>query len=301
MSDPKAGEPIAQPQYAPAPARHTLAVPTYLENWPQELQELSISQVDIPLTRDEAIALGSNILEFGEQFQPYPMSLDSVYTKLEDAFKRLPGPVFVRLGSRSPKDAVYWEKDTLAVSTPKEAIQLLTAGSERMYEDLQLGLTYDYNPHIFLRQWIKLEDWVEFRCFMKNRKLVGISQYYHRKRYPEIVDEWDTIQWAIETFFNSFFRTASHLDDVVFDVYMVRLGGGRSYNSCNCASSPWTSWRVRLLEINPYWNLTDPAMFTWPELDALAAAGKSEFRYVNKTEDLLSKRIRTEDACQLKP
>jgi hypothetical protein len=37
--------------------------PTYLESWPTELRELSIPQVEIALTLDEAAALGSNISE----------------------------------------------------------------------------------------------------------------------------------------------------------------------------------------------------------------------------------------------
>jgi hypothetical protein len=255
--------------YDPPPHRHFGAVPTYLENWPDTLHSLSIASVDIPLTRSEAIALGSNNIELGEAFAPEPLSMDPIRKKLTDAFKRLGGgPAFIRLGSRSPKDVFYWPKDTFQVDNADEALQLMTAGSERILDDLKLSLHFDHLPHLFLRQWVDIPEWAEFRCYMKNRRLVAVSQYYYRKVYPEVLEDPSGILWAIEQFFLNQFRNASHLDDVVFDVVVTSRWLGRFHN-----------WQVKLLEINPYWNLCDPCMFTWKAIDDLEASGEREFRY----------------------
>ena len=257
--------------YNPPIRRHDDAVQTYLENWPNELRSLSIPQVDIPMTREEATALDSQIIDWGEAFAEAPIPAHSLVAKVEAACARMPGPYFVRLGSRSPKDAFYWPKDELKAENADEVLQLLTAGSERVYEDLKIGLHFNYEPHIFIRQWIDIPEWAEFRCFMKDRKLIAVSQYYYRKVHRQILDEWDGIQWSIEQFFNRQFRHASHLDSVVFDVF-VRLKGNATYNSACCGNLPWRNWEVKLLEINPYWNLTDPCLFSWDELAKLEAA-----------------------------
>jgi hypothetical protein len=290
MMEDHASRVLSQP-YSPHPDRHHLAVPTYLENWPAELQSLSIAQVDIPMTREEATALGSQIIELGEGFAPMPIPTPTLIAKVEAAFKKMPGPAFVRLGSRSPKDA-FWDKDTFVVNDALEALSLLTASSERIYEDLRIGLHFGYEPHIFIREWMEIPEWAEFRCFMKDRKLIGISQYYHRKVQPMVVEEHDAIKWAIETFFENDFKDACHLNDVVFDVFVKVREPAKRYNSDSCGV-PWRTWSVKLLEINPYWNLTDPCLFTWTQLEnewlhaELSNEFQPPFRYIKNTEDLL--------------
>ena len=277
--------------YDPNPSRHSLALPTHLESWPESLQSLSISQVDIALTRDEVVALGSQIIELGETFAPAPIVSESLIGKVRAACERLPGPWFVRLGSRSPKDAMYWKRDEMRANTPEEVIELLTAGSERVYEDLRLDLHFNHDSHIFLRQWIDLPEWTEFRCFMHKRRFIGMSQYYYRKQYRQIAEEWDGIQWAVEQFFRRLFKDASHLDSVVFDVF-VKMPRNTTFNSSCCGTLPWRNWEVKLLEINPYWNLTDPCMFTWSQLAELEQTFEFnpgtplKFRWIERAEQI---------------
>jgi hypothetical protein len=125
-----------------------------------------------------------------------------------------------------------------------------------MSDDLHLAIANDYAPHIFVREWIDIPKWAEFRCFMRGRKLAGISQYFYRDgAMPAILDDPGMIPWGIGQFFPEF-RDGCHLDDVVFDVYLRRYGhrGGNV--------------EVKLLEINPYCEYTDPCLFDWrrPEM-----------------------------------
>lgn len=220
-------------------------LPTYIENWPNALCSLSIAQVDVPLTVEEARRLGSNIIEWGETFGPM-QPIEDIRARVADAVDRFPAGAFVRIGSRSPKDSWDGHRNGFRILPGTDPLRFLLDVSERIYEDLTLAIQHDYAPHIFVRQWQNILRWAEFRCFMRDRKLVGISQYNYldNEVFQEILGEHKRIEQTIHGFFEQF-RTASHLDDVVFDVFLKH------------------GWECRLLEINPFFEMTDPCLFTW--------------------------------------
>ncbi len=238
-----------------------LCRPTYLENWPAELARLSIAQVDIPLNYNEALLLGKNIVELYELFDAHRYRLDlpgpnllALIGRLDEAILRFPDGGFVRLGSRSPKDSWLAHRRGMRCSAGREAWALLTDCSERIAEDLLLAFSQRYDPHLWVRQWLDIPEWLEFRCLVQDRELVGISQYqYHgRPVFPEIVQNRDAIVWAIQTWFESQFLHATHLDSVVCDVFCKLHQHGNS-----------NLWEVKLLEINPFFQMTDPCLFDW--------------------------------------
>lgn len=225
---------------------------TYIENWPTELCQLSIAQVDVPLDLDTARALGSNIHEYGDSFGlPQPADIRDLELKLAGIVENsFPNGAFIRLGSRSPKDTCF--DGDMRIGTTDNPLKFLTGPSERVADDLHIALKNNYAPHIFVRQWCKIPQWAEFRCFMKNRKLVGISQYhYFDGAYAEINKDPKWIVWAINKFTETF-QHASHLDDVIFDVF---------FKVTEQASNRQTE--VKLLEINPFMEMTDPCLFDW--------------------------------------
>lgn len=230
--------------------------PTYIENWGAALAALSVEQADLPLTPDEARALASRNERYPRP-EPPGQALDGpvrgLAERIEAALAEYPGGAFVRLGSRSGKDSVYALLHGLRVTTGEDAIRMLTHGSRRVAFDLRLALRCGYAPHLFVRRWVEFPPWAEFRCFMKGRELVGISQYDCKNlgHCPEIAADAARTRRAVEAFFGQF-REVSHLDDVVFDV-VVSLGveataGGDS---------------VTLLELNPFFEKTDAALFSW--------------------------------------
>lgn len=225
--------------------------PTYLENWPPALRTLSIAQVDIPLTLDGARALGSHMGMFGERFTPTPLPIDAIARELEEAATKFPNGFVPRLGSRSPKDTWRWHKRGPRCATGQEALELLTDESERLCDDLWLALANDYTPHIFLRDWQEIPAWAEFRCFMRGRELVGISQYEHHAIYPEIAEHAQGIVFAMEVFFPRL-RKACHVDDIVFDVF-VKIRRRENISEIE----------MKLLECNPFFERTDPCLFRW--------------------------------------
>ena len=226
--------------------------PTYIENWAPVMYSLSIPQVDIPMMLEETEALGTNIMELYELFpKPHFRSIGALIQRVDEAVKVFKDGAFVRLGSRSPKDVWIQGPNGFKVYSGEEAIALLTGVSERIADDLLLALKYRYPAHIFVREWQDIPKWAEFRCFMKDRRLVGISQYqYLDGKFKEIEEHHDGIEWAIHRFFDTQFKEASHLDSIIFDVFVkMRKSGGE------------TNWQVKLLEVNPNFPLTDPTLF----------------------------------------
>jgi hypothetical protein len=222
-----------------------------LENWPPALKRLSMPGISVCLSQDQAKALGSNILEYGPSFGP-KQDISELEAELDYIVKTFPNGVFVRLGSRSPKDSLIALDQNFCAKSGAEALSFLLDCSERIADDLHLALANGYSPHIWLREYVKIPKWSEFRCFMQDRKLMGISQYYYHDSFPEIQENADSIQWAIERFFDEYFRKACHLDNVVFDVFVIAT-----------FSSAGIVWEVKLNEINPYFQLTDPCLFEW--------------------------------------
>lgn len=237
---------------------------TYIENWPKELCSLSVVQVGIILSRKEMEIICSNMLELNDCFNfPKWQSMKSLEDRIDKEICKFPKGAFVRLGSRSAKDCLY-ESNPL-VYTGKEALKRLCACSERIYEDLSMALNYNYNAYIWLREWQEIPEWAEFRCFMKDRKLVGISQYNYLNGviYSEIAENKESLIHLILGFFDNF-KKVSHLDNVIFDVFVkLRKIGNQNH------------WEIKLLEINPYFELTDPCLFDWRRPEDF----NGEFRY----------------------
>jgi hypothetical protein len=232
-------------------------VPTYLENWPMELQRLTIAQVAIPLTLEEAEALGTNIVELYELFpEPHFRNIQSIMHRIDMAVNSFPNGAFIRLGSRSPKDSLYGYSNGFQAKDGVQALKILLGVSERVSDDLQAALEWKYAPYIYVREWLQIPQWSELRCFMKGRKLAGISQYNYMSGHLEFLDKNVTpIRFAIEQFFDRF-RSACHLDDVVFDVIVKH----REMDNVH-------DWSVKLLEINPFFEYTDPCLFSWAKKD----------------------------------
>ena len=238
------------------PAYFARVSPTYIENWNPVLYTLSIPQIDIPLSLREAIDLGTNITIYGTSFgslQP----ITNLKNKIDAALIKFPEGAFIRLGSRSGKDSAYAQYNGLKVTHPYAGIKILTDASERVAFDLRLALRFQYCPHIFVRQWLNIPAWAEFRCFMKNRKLIGISQYDCKNlgHCPEIAANQQQIKYAIEMFFQTF-KIMSHLDDVVFDVFLKEI---------EKTTNPY--FEVKLLELNPLFDKTDACLFDWQRND----------------------------------
>jgi hypothetical protein len=140
------------------PAYLSRALPTYIEKWPCDLLDFSIPHAGIRLSLDEARAIGANIGRYREWFtdSSHPQPLVSIYNKLEETLSGHPDGAFVRLCSRSAKDSQYATIYGLRITNASSAIKMLTWNSLRVAYDLKTALNYNYQPYLFVRQWIDI-------------------------------------------------------------------------------------------------------------------------------------------------
>lgn len=107
---------------------------------------------------------------------------------------------------------------------------------------------------------------MEFRCFVRGRRLVGISQREATAFYPSLVDRRWELRRLVEDFFDEVVEPRFRLEDYTFDVYVTGDG------------------RVKVLDFNPWGAFTLPLLFTWEELE-MEGFGEEEDEVVLRLVD----------------
>ncbi|XP_072257871.1 translation initiation factor eIF2 assembly protein [Pyxicephalus adspersus] len=186
--------------------------------------------------------------------------------KVQEAINSLGGSVFPKLNWSSPRDA-YWIalNSSLKCKTLSD-IFLLFKSSDFVTHDFTQPFIHctDDSPdptvkyELVLRKWCELIPGGEFRCFVKENKLIGISQRDYTQYYDHICKQKGDIQGAIQEFFKKHIQYNFLDEDFVFDIYRDSEG------------------KVWLIDINPFGEVTDSLLFTWDELTKGANQGGEE-------------------------
>jgi hypothetical protein len=206
--------------------------PCLWENWPEALKALSFRTELLELTSEDQQAIWAIMDGKG-----VPKALEE---KLDQRIREF-GPCFIKLSSRSPKD--WWPDEGPPACTSGAEVLGSLGGSMRIADDL-IEYQYAETPcYLLLREHHVIPKHEEWRCFIREGKIAGITQYHYRDFFPEMVRE------QIEARCRGFLQTAVmpvlHLDTVVVDV--------------------WLREEPLVIEINPY-GLSDPCLFSYPEL-----------------------------------
>ena len=175
-----------------------------------------------------------------------------------------------RLGFHSAWTSEAWGADAVTVATwiaatnsmecrtPND-IYLLLKSSDFVTHDLQHALddTEDGDSkaesseiayHLVLRKWIVLNPSVEFRCFVRDRKLIAICQR-DLNHFDFLFKMEDKLRQTIQDFFDLKLRDTFPDANFTFDVYI-----------------PPPHDKVWLVDFNPWALRTDPLLFSWMEL-----------------------------------
>lgn len=128
------------------------------------------------------------------------------------------------------------------------------------------------NFFLALRKWYpSLQPEMEFRCFVWEQKLVGISQREVATFYPALLEKKNNLLLLIQGFFNNNVRAIFESENYTLDVYITK------------------DERVKVVDFNPWGAFTLPLLFTWEELEQMLSEGDGvEFRIV-------------EDRCAVRP
>lgn len=202
-----------------------------------------------------------------------PPSFPELETMIKESIKTLGGSVFPKLNWSAPKDAAWISSTGNLCCNSFSDVALLLRASDSLVHDLChvydscSDKTVSRPPKFFLalRKWYSsLRPDMEFRCFVRNGILVGISQREVTGFYPVLVEKKDELMTIIQGFFIYKVKGKFESESYTFDVYVTN------------------DERVKLLDFNPWGAFTLPLLFTWEELeDKLTEEGnRLEFRIV---------------------
>lgn len=204
--------------------------------------------------------------------------------------EELNGAVMPKLNWSAPKDSVWISTTNTLKCHDAYEIYMLLKASSYIVHDLTESYTdcIDYDStasvpegdkttetsllpdntttaahqtfELVLRQWVAVNPALEFRCFVRNRALIGITQR-DMNHYDFLFPLQDRLAGEIEQFFEENLQTTFPDPDFVFDVYV-----------------PAPHDRVWLVDINPFAPRTDSLLFAWDELLAIDPSNP-EFEY----------------------
>ncbi|XP_027899911.1 translation initiation factor eIF2 assembly protein isoform X1 [Xiphophorus couchianus] len=174
-----------------------------------------------------------------------------------EAINALGGCVFPKLNWSAPRDANWIALNSSLECRSLGDVFLLFKSSDFITHDLTqafLQCSDQDSPdpvisyELVLRKWAELIPGGEFRCFVKENKLIAVSQRDHTQYYQHILKQEQHISQAIQDFFSQHVQYRFLDEDFVFDVYRDSQG------------------RVWLIDLNPFGEVTDSLLFSWDEL-----------------------------------
>lgn len=189
-----------------------------------------------------------------------PPSFPEFETLLKNTIKRLGGQVFPKLNWSAPKDATWISFDRTLKCTCTSDVYLLLKSSDFISHDLTQPFKHccdDENLknetkvkyELVLRKWQELNPAYEFRCFVRQNKIIGISQRHNDMFYKFIPENRQEIVADIQAFFYHIVKDNFPDKNYCFDVYRRSQG------------------KLLLLDFNPYGRVTDSLLYTWEELE----------------------------------
>lgn len=186
-----------------------------------------------------------------------------IHNLIKEKIAELGGAVVPKLNWSSPKDAKWISphQNTLKCTSPND-IYLLLKSSSFVSHDLVHGFdgctdappSRPFAPVLVLRPFFTPHVALEFRCFVKHRSLIGITQ--RDLNYYSFLDGLrPQLSRKIKTFFRETLRHTFPDSSFAFDVYIPES-----------SVAPDGLGKVRLIDINPWAPRTDSLLFGWQEL-----------------------------------
>jgi D123 len=188
-------------------------------------------------------------------------SWPDIHNRIRSTIAELGGKVLPKLNWSAPKDATWISPTNDMECRAANEVYLLLKSSDFITHDLEQAFDGcvdgdDANtiPYVLvLRKSFNLNPCVEFRCFVRNRSLIAVSQ--REMNYFDFLFQLrPKMLGRIQAFLQdqllpSEYFVKGEMDNFVFDIYI-----------------PPPHDRVWLIDINPWAPRTDPLLFSWLEL-----------------------------------
>ncbi|EMC96171.1 hypothetical protein BAUCODRAFT_24004 [Baudoinia panamericana UAMH 10762] len=182
------------------------------------------------------------------------------HDRIKATIAELGGVVLPKLNWSAPKDATWMNATNSMECRSPDDIYLLLKSSDFVTHDLEHAFDgcvntpecslnqADISYHLVLRKHFQLNPAFEFRCFVRNRRLICLCQR-DLNHHPLLFKIRDKLCSTIRLFFETRLRDTFEDDDFVFDCYV-----------------PAPHDKVWLIDINPWDARTDPILFGWLEI-----------------------------------
>ncbi|KAK9060513.1 hypothetical protein SSX86_021217 [Deinandra increscens subsp. villosa] len=206
-----------------------------------------------------------------EETSPPPPSFPDLESQINESIKTLGGAIFPKLNWSSPKDTAWISPNKSLKCTSFSEITLLLKSSDSLVHDLcraydsctDCNIRRPARFFLALRKWYpSLHPEMEFRVFIRDHLLVGISQREVTMFYPVLIEKKPVLESVIKDFYTRNVSMRFESESYTFDVYVRRDDG------------------VKLLDFNPWCEFTLPLLFTWAELESEQLSSEPEFRIV---------------------
>ena len=151
--------------------------------------------------------------------------------------------------------------------------------SERIYQDMLLATEVHarnqtpFTENIILRPFVPIDVDMEFRGFVFQRRLTCLSQYNYLIHSQRLCQGKDSIGEKISSFFNETVREKLkdyRSDNYVIDFALAKTGECLFSRASNLvllngilADEGLDGMRVWVIELNPFMETTDGALFSW--------------------------------------
>ncbi|KAH8879877.1 D123-domain-containing protein [Thozetella sp. PMI_491] len=196
-----------------------------------------------------------------------------MHQAIKDAIVAVGGAAAPKLNWSSPKDATWISRhpNTMKCTSPNDIYLLMKSSLfvshdlERAFADTVPPTTHPspasptaFTPVLVLRAFFNPLPSLEFRCFVKDRTLVAISQR-DLNHYAFLSGLRAAITIRVKELFATL-RFSFPEANFVFDVYIPETDFDDEVNQLG---------RARLIDINPWAPRTDTLLFGWSELLSL--------------------------------
>ncbi|OJD31889.1 cell division cycle protein 123 [Diplodia corticola] len=188
-----------------------------------------------------------------------------IHNAIRDIIVELGGKVCPKLNWSSPKDATWINAtNTMDCRTPGDIYMMLKSSDfithdlEQAFADTEdapavegdrtIASESEVPYHLVLRKFFMINPSVEFRCFVRNRRLLAITQR-DPNHYEFLGPMVDQLRRVINALFEDHLRDGFPDPNFAFDVYV-----------------PPKYDKAWLIDINPWAQRTDPLLFSWLEL-----------------------------------
>ena len=182
-----------------------------LENWYKYVKDIRIDSK--PICCQNIISETLTSIEIQAIIDADISKLDNLKKKIRKKMDPYT-EYFIRLGTRSPKDADGF----LIPKVMVEDIFKLLIRSKRVYQDMKFYFEAEekYPIVLHLIPWRNFDTSKEIRSFIKNGQLIGISHYNMNAHFPYINRENELVHRV-----NNFIKT--YLTNIPFNTYTLDL------------------------------------------------------------------------------